>query len=70
MHVPARSALAAAYVQAFEPPIYRVRVEPGEFYLAPTQMIIHDGQTGPNYPDTNLSFRVDPDIHSSVLATR
>lgn len=39
-------------------PIIRVRVRPGEAYIAPTENIIHDGSTSEmTVPDVNLSLR-------------
>jgi hypothetical protein len=41
-----------------EEPIYRVEVKPFEFYIAPTEAIIHDGSNYPSdRPDINLVFR-------------
>jgi hypothetical protein len=39
-------------------PIYRIEVKPFEFYIAPTESIIHDGSNWPSSsPDINLVFR-------------
>jgi hypothetical protein len=39
-------------------PIYRIEVKPFEYYIAPTEAIIHDGSNLPSSsPDINLVFR-------------
>jgi hypothetical protein len=39
-------------------PITRIRVRPGEAYIAPTENIVHDGSTSDmTVPDVNLSLR-------------
>lgn len=39
-------------------PIYRIEVKPYEYYIAPTESIIHDGSNWPSSsPDINLVFR-------------
>jgi hypothetical protein len=38
-------------------PVTKLRVEPGEAYVAPTEIIIHDGSTiGKNYFDASVTF--------------
>jgi len=50
--------LAAKYCIARNPTAYRVTVEPGEYYVAPTQNLIHDGQTNNSgCNDVSLSLR-------------
>lgn len=39
-------------------PIYRIEIKPFEYYIAPTESIIHDGSNWPSTsPDINLVFR-------------
>lgn len=39
-------------------PIYKIEVKPFEYYIAPTESIIHDGSNWPSSsPDINLVFR-------------
>jgi|GEM_PF-6637467 len=39
-------------------PIYRIEVKPFEYYIAPTESIVHDGSNWPSTsPDINLVFR-------------
>jgi len=48
----------ALFAQAPETPIWKVRVRPGELYLAPTDNLIHDGTTvGNDAPDVTLNLR-------------
>ncbi len=38
-------------------PVIKVRVAPGEAYIAPTENMIHDGSTvGKQYPDIHLTL--------------
>lgn len=42
----------------YREPIYRIEVKPFEYYIAPTESIIHDGANWPSsVPDINLVFR-------------
>jgi hypothetical protein len=48
----------ALFDHAPETTIFKVRIRPGEMYLAPTDNLIHDGTTaGSNGPDVTLNLR-------------
>ncbi len=53
-----QTGLAGLYCLFNSPTIYRVRIDPGHYYIAPTQNVIHDGQTPAESVDYTLSFRV------------
>jgi hypothetical protein len=51
--------LATRYCIQRQPRIYRITFQPGQYYLAPTQNLIHDGQTHPALErDVSLAMRV------------
>ena len=55
-----RGTLIAREFLKFHPsyPIVRLRIRPGEAYIAPTDNIVHDGSTlGMTVPDVSLSLR-------------
>lgn len=53
------SPLGRAFMECFpDYPVIKLRVAPGEAYIAPTENIIHDGSSlGNCYFDTHLTFR-------------
>lgn len=67
----ADSELARAYLRAFpDSPVIRLRVDPGEAYIAPTECISHDGSTqGQSGWDLTLTVRgrfMSPSLGASL----
>ena len=55
---PLPNKLARAFMEKFpHVPALRLRLEPGEAYLAPTENVIHDGCAETGTPDTTLTVR-------------